>query len=146
MSLDIAIGGDLSINRRISVSETEKFHQLLCPFREACIGFAHLETILHDYDGPEVYPATEVGGTWQCGPPYVAEELRWMGLDVVSTPSNHALDYLYGGLRSTWEALRNAGLEFVGTGDSLGDARSPTYIETPEGVVAIISMTSSFTP
>jgi len=146
MQFNIALAGDLNINRRVSVCEAEGFHDLIEPINESTVGFGHLETILHNYQGPEVYPAAEAGGTWQRGPPFVAEELAWMGFDVVSTPSNHALDYAYGGLRSTWDALRAANLPFAGTGETLGDARAPTYLDTPGGRVGVISMTSSFTP
>lgn len=146
MSLEIALAGDLNVNRRVSVCEDDDFHRLVDPIRKATVGFGHLETILHDYDGRELYPAAEAGGTWQRGPRIVAEELAWMGFDIVSTPSNHALDYSYGGLRSTWDALAGAGVLTAGTGETLGDARAPTFLDTPEGRLGVVSMTSSYPP
>jgi len=145
MSIDIALVGDLNINRRVSTCEASGFHDLIEPIDGSTVGFGHLETILHDYEGSDLYPAAEAGGTWQRGPPFVAEELARMGFDLVSTPSNHVLDYAYGGLRSTWEALETADLPHAGTGETLGDARAPTYLDTPEGRVGLVSMTSSFT-
>jgi poly-gamma-glutamate synthesis protein (capsule biosynthesis protein) len=143
---DFAVAGDANINRRVSDGADEGFLALIDPIRQATVSFTHLETTIGKYDGSEIYPAAEAGGTWQRAPWYVAEELNWAGFDIVSTPSNHALDYSYGGLRSTWTALDDAGIPHAGTGENLRDARSPTYLETPDALVAVVSMTSSFTP
>lgn len=113
--------------------------------RDADVAFTHLETLIHDYDGDEVYPAAEAGWTWMRSPRFVADELKWAGFDMVSHASNHALDYSYGGLYSTWKALDEAGLPYAGTGRTLGDARDAAYLETGKGRAALISMTSSFT-
>ncbi len=141
----LAITGDAVINRRISVHTDERFLALIKAIRDADVGYAHLETLIHDYDGPETYPAAEAGGTWMRSPRFVVDELKWAGFDIVSHASNHSLDYSYGGLYSTWKALDEAGLPHAGTGRNLGDARAPAYLETPKGRVAIISMCSSFT-
>jgi poly-gamma-glutamate synthesis protein (capsule biosynthesis protein) len=78
------------------------------------------------------------------GPTVIAEELRWMGVNLVSTASNHALDYSYGGLRSTTEALDAVGLAHAGTGADLAAARAPAFADTAAGRVALVSATSSF--
>jgi len=67
-----------------------------------------------------------------------------MGVNVVSTASNHSLDYSYGGLRSTCEALDAAGLAHAGTGAHLAAARAPAFADTAAGRVALVSATSSF--
>ena len=54
------------------------------------------------------------------------------------------MDYLYGGLTSTWKALDDAGMVYAGTGRTLGEAREAAYLETPNGRVALVSMCSSF--
>ena len=144
MSADLAITGDSIINRRVSVHEDGGLDSLLAPVREADVGFTHLETVLVDPDEPDTYPAAEAGGTWMRSPPEIADELARLGFDAVSHASNHALDYGYGGLRSTWTALDAAGIAHAGTGRTLGDARSPAFVETAAGRVALVSMTSSF--
>lgn len=141
----VAITGDAIINRRISVSREEGFLSLVRIIRDADIGYTHLETLIHDYEGPEIYPAAEAGWTWMRSPGFVPEELKWAGFDMVSHASNHALDYSYGGLYSTWKALDEAGLPYAGTGNNLGEARAPAYLDTPKGRVALVSMCSSFT-
>ena len=141
----IAVTGDTIINRRISVHKEERFLSLIKIIRETDVAFTHLETLIHDYEGSEIYPAAESGWTWMRSPRFVVDELKWAGFDIVSHASNHSLDYSYGGLHSTWKALNEAGLPYAGTGKNLGEARKPAYLETGKGRVALISMCSSFT-
>lgn len=145
MSFTIAVSGDTIVNRRISACEDPGFRALVDRFREADLGFTHLEMNLLDYDDPGAYPAREAGGTWMRAPPEIAQELKWAGFDLVSHASNHALDYGYGGLESTWDALDAAGVSSAGTGRDLADARLPTYREIGGARVALVSMTASFT-
>ncbi|MBI2858218.1 MAG: CapA family protein [Chloroflexi bacterium] len=140
----LAMTGECIINRRIYVDTDERFLALIKVVRDADIGFTHLESVIHDYEGPEIYPCAEPGWTWMRSPRFVPDELKWAGFDIVSHAGNHALDYSYGGLYSTWKALDEAGLPHAGTGRNLGDARAPAYLETPKGRVALISMTTSF--
>jgi poly-gamma-glutamate capsule biosynthesis protein CapA/YwtB (metallophosphatase superfamily) len=141
----IAVAGDSIINRRVSVFSEERFLSMVKVIRDADLAYTHLETLIHDYEGPETFPAAEGGWAWMRSPRYVADELKWMGFDLVTLASNHTLDYSYGGLYSTWKALEQAGLPHAGTGKNLGEARAPVYIETPKGRAALISMCSSFT-
>jgi poly-gamma-glutamate synthesis protein (capsule biosynthesis protein) len=145
MSFEMAISGDSIVMRRISRCTDSEFRDVVELFKEADAAYTHLETPIHDFDGREIYPAAEGGGTWMRSPTFVAEELKWAGFDLVSHPSNHALDYSYGGLYSTWEALDDVGIPYAGTGYNLADARSPAYLDTPNGRVGLVSMTSSFT-
>src|SRR5688572_32971378 len=136
--LSLCLVGDSIINRRLSVHSDESFLALIKLIRDADVSFTPLETVIHDYEGPEVYPAAEAPDTWMRSPAYVAEELKWAGFDLVSDASNHALDYSYGGLYASWKALSNAGLVHAGTGRNLGEARAPAYLDTPKGRVAQI--------
>lgn len=144
-NFSVAVTGDSIINRRLSVYREERFLSMIEILRNADVSFTHLESLIHDYVGDEVYPAAEAGWTWMRSPRFVPQELKWAGFDIVSHASNHALDYSYGGLYSTWKALEEAGLPYAGTGRNLGEARDAAYLETSRGRVALISMTSSFT-
>ncbi|TAK34170.1 MAG: hypothetical protein EPO21_10555 [Chloroflexota bacterium] len=143
--ITIAVTGDAIIHGRISVYKDERFLALIKILRDADVAYTHLEALLHDYDGPEVYPAAEAGWNALASPRFVANELKWAGFDIVSHATNHSLDYSYGGLTSTWAALDDAGLPYAGTGKNLGDARAPAYLDTEKGKVALISMCSTFT-
>lgn len=141
----VAVTGDSIFNRRMSVHTEERFLSLIKVIRDADVAYTHLETLIHDYEGPEIYPAAEAGWTWMRSPRFAVEELKWAGFDIVSHASNHCMDYSYGGLYSTWKALDEGDLPYAGTGRSLGEARGPAYLETARGRVALISMCSSFT-
>lgn len=141
----IAVTGDTILNRRVSVLTEERFLSLVRVISNADVAYTHLETLIHDYEGPEIYPAAEAGWTWMRSPRFLVDELKWIGFDILSHASNHSLDYSYGGLYSTWNALKEGGLPYAGTGRNLGEAREPAYLETAKGRVALISMCSSFT-
>ncbi len=146
MSTTIALSGDAIVNRRLSACTEPEYEELLNIFRASDVGLTHLETVIHDFDAPETYPAAEAGGTWMRSPTYVADELAWAGFDVLTHASNHALDYGYGALRRTWAELDRAGLAHAGTGETLADARSAAYVDCAGGRVGVVSMTTSFTP
>lgn len=141
----LAVTGDTILNRRISVYGEERFLSLIKIIRDADVAYTHFEMLIHDYDGPEIYPAAQAGGTWMRAPCFVADELKWAGFDIVSLASNHSMDYSYGGLFNTFKVLDKAGLVHAGTGRKLGEAKEPAYLETGKGRVALISMSSTFT-
>lgn len=144
MGLTVAVSGDSILTRRLAPCTDEGFRRLIEKIRAADVAHTHLETLIHDYDGREVYPAAEAGGLWLRSPRYVADELAWAGFDLLSHASNHALDYAYGGLASTWDSLDETGLAYAGTGSTMSDAAAPAYVDTFAGRVALVSMTSSF--
>ena len=144
MALTVALSGDSIINRPISRLDDERVASVVRLFQEADIGFTHLETLIHDYEGPELHPAAEAGWSWMRSPASIVEELVWAGFDMVSLASNHTLDYSYGGLYSTWEALARGGIPHAGTGRNLGAARAPATVATGNATVALLSMTTSF--
>ena len=141
----IVVTGDAIINRRISIIKEESFLSLINIIRDSDVAYTHFETLVHDYEGPEIYPTAEAGWTWMRSPRYIVDELKWAGFNIVSHASNHCLDYSYGGLMSTWAVLNEAGMVYAGTGRNLGEAREPAYLETAKGRGALISMCSSFT-
>lgn len=140
---NIAISGGCLIKRRFSVCDDPRFLAVVNILRGADVAFSHLEGTISEAEDPEVYPAAEGGWTWIRAPKHFAEELKWAGFKMVSHASNHGLDYMYGGLYSTWDTLRKAGLPFAGTGMTLSAARAPAYLETPKRRVALISSCSS---
>jgi len=140
----LAITGDAIINRRLSVHTEERFLSLVKILRDADVAYTHFETIVHDYEGDELYPAAEAGRTPMRSPHFVVDELKWAGFDIVSFAHNHCLDYSYGGLFSTWKALNDANMPHAGTGRNLAEAREPAYLDTRKGRMALVSMTSSF--
>jgi poly-gamma-glutamate synthesis protein (capsule biosynthesis protein) len=77
-------------------------------------------------------------------PRFVPDELAWAGFDLLGLANNHANDYGVDGMRSTVAALSQTDFAFAGVGENLALARSPGYLDTPKGRVALISVSSSF--
>lgn len=138
----LAISGDTIITRKVSTCTADRFRDYVELFRDVDASYTHLETCIHDFDRDDIYPAAEPGGNWIQSPSYVAEELEWLGHDIVSHASNHAMDYHYGGLRSTLSLLQDVGIPAAGTGENLHEARMPAYYEAGAGRIGVISMTS----
>ena len=141
--MTFSLAGDAIITRRLSVFQEPEFLALRDIFRGATVGFANLEILLHDYE-QDVVPASASGGTYMRADPAMADELVWMGVDMVSAANNHTMDYGAGGMRSTLAAARSAGLVVAGAGENLALARAPAYLESPGGRVALISVASTF--
>jgi hypothetical protein len=139
----VALTGDVIMNTRVSACRDRDVLAAVDVLRSADVTHAHLEIPLHDF-GADIFGAAEGALAWYRGPTLIAQELRWMGVDLVSTASNHSLDYSYGGLRSTCSALDAAGLAHAGTGPDLASARAPAFVDSPAGRVALVSATSSF--
>jgi poly-gamma-glutamate synthesis protein (capsule biosynthesis protein) len=143
-SYTLALTGDVIMNSPISVCRDADVLAAVNLLRGADVTHAHLEIPLHDFVGADVFGAAEGALSWMRGPTRIASELCWLGVDVVSAASNHALDYSYGGLRSTLAALDAVGLPHAGIGGNLAAARAPAFVDAAVGRIAVVSATSSF--
>jgi poly-gamma-glutamate synthesis protein (capsule biosynthesis protein) len=142
-SLQLTVAGDAMITRRISHREGEDaFDELVETVRSADVGILNLETLLHDYEG---YPAAQQPGIAMRAPPWAADELTWVGFDVFTAATNHAIDYSHGGMETTMDHLEERNVPYAGLGRTLADARAPAYIDTPSGRVATVSACSTVT-
>jgi len=60
--ITFAITGDAICNRRISVITDKRFLSLAKVIRDADVGYVHLETLIHDYEGQRfILPLRQVG-------------------------------------------------------------------------------------
>ena len=141
-SMTFALTGDAIISRRLSPHDEPEFLAMIEAIRNSDVAFTNLEILFRNPE--DGYPAAHSGGTWMTAEPFLAEELVWAGFDIVSRANNHTMDYAAGGLRSTTRWLDAAGLVHAGAGENLAEARSPAYIETRGGRVALISVASTF--
>lgn len=139
--LTMALTGDAIITRRLSPYKEPEFLQMVELIRSADVSFVNLEMLLHDY---EPFPAASSGGTYMRGDPNLARELVWAGFDMVSMANNHTGDYATEGHLLTRRHVENAGLIPAGTGQNLAEAREARFLETHDGRVALISVSSSF--
>jgi len=141
--ITLALVGDAIITRKMSIFDEPDFLSMVELLRDATASIANLEMLFHDY-GPDIIPASTSGGAYMTADPALADELKWMGFDMVALANNHTFDWGIGGLRATQQAIAAAGIKGAGTGENLARARAPAYLETTGGRVALISLASSF--
>jgi poly-gamma-glutamate capsule biosynthesis protein CapA/YwtB (metallophosphatase superfamily) len=139
--MTMALTGDAIITRSLSPYKEPEFLGMVELLRSADLAFTNLEVLLHDY---EPSPAAQSGGTYMRSPPAMAQELKWAGIDMVSLANNHTGDYGAEGMRITIRHLDAAGLLHAGAGENLHEAREARFLETHDGRVALISMSSTF--
>ena len=141
--LRVVAVGDTMLTRKLKPFVEPDFLALVDLVRAADVSFTNLETTVRSPD--EGAPSASVG-TVMATPPELLEELKWMGFNLVGTANNHALDYGADGVRATVAHLRRADLAFAGSGDTLGKARAPTYLDTKMGRVALVAATAHVPP
>jgi poly-gamma-glutamate capsule biosynthesis protein CapA/YwtB (metallophosphatase superfamily) len=144
--LTIAVGGDmLGPYRSFLNLRSPGFEEVKRIFSSADAGFANQEGAVFDYaefNGP---PAAENGGGTPLSPAIVASERRQMGITMVSLANNHATDWGVEGLLLTQRTLERAGLVHSGSGSSEEEARAPSFVATPKGVIALVATASTIT-
>lgn len=137
----IALAGDTMLTRRMSVFQEPNFLALIDLLRGADCVFANLEGSVRRWD--EGTPGI-TQGTFMTTPPEYLEDLKWMGVGLVSCANNHAFDYGEGGLMATIRHLDDAGIAHAGSGANLAAARSPGYVDTPGGRVGLVATTATY--
>lgn len=141
----IAIAGECMVTRPFSKHQEAEFLGVQQLFDESDATYAHLEMNLGDHR--ELHPGRgDWYGSYMLAEAALAPQLKWLGVDVMSTANNHSLDFGEQGLSSTLAACRGAGIAVAGSGQDLDDARSPVYVETPAGRLALISVSSGNRP
>jgi poly-gamma-glutamate synthesis protein (capsule biosynthesis protein) len=137
----IALAGDTMLTRKLSPFKEERFLALREILRGADAAFANLEGTVHTWD--EGTPGI-TQGTFMTTEPNLLEDLKWLGINLVCCANNHAFDYGEGGVLANIKHLDDARLAHAGTGTNLAEARSPGYLDTPKGRVALIATTATF--
>ena len=132
--------GDALILRRIP-RDYEGFEQVQAWIQASDARFFNLETTLHR-EG-ECYGFSLNGGSYLRSEPEVLEDCKRYGFNMTSFCNNHALDYAYEGLLKTMEHVSKSGLVHTGAGRNLDQAAAPVYLDTADGRVALIAMTTS---
>jgi poly-gamma-glutamate capsule biosynthesis protein CapA/YwtB (metallophosphatase superfamily) len=139
----LALAGDTMLTRRLAVFQEERFVTLAKTLRSVDAAFANLEGTVHTWD--EGTPGI-TQGTFMTTEPRLLEDLKWLGINMVSCANNHAFDYGEGGVLANLRHLDQAGLVHAGTGKNLAEARAPGYLDTPNGRVALIAASATFRP
>jgi len=139
----IALAGDTMLTRRLPPFKEERFLALRELLRANDAAFANLEGTVHTWE--EGTPGI-TQGTFMTTEPKLLDDLKWLGINMVSCANNHAFDYGEGGVLANIKHLDEAGIAHAGTGRNLAEARAPAYLDTPNGRVALVAATATFRP
>ncbi|SNC60023.1 poly-gamma-glutamate synthesis protein (capsule biosynthesis protein) [Kytococcus aerolatus] len=134
----LSVVGDLKLAHR--AAEDLRAGDPQAPFRRvadelfaADLTLGNLETALGEGGTPEPKRYTFMA------PPAFAAELQEAGFDHMALANNHVYDFGAAGIRSTLEALEEAGLPFSGAGEDLASAREPAVLEANGRRIAVIN-------
>ena len=95
--ISIAVAGDAMITRRMRAFNEDNFLKLTQILKQADVSVANLEMLFHDYESSWQWS----GATYTRSDPKNLDELKWMGIDAVTTANNHSFDFSEGGFLTT---------------------------------------------
>lgn len=140
--MSITLAGECMVTRPFSVFSEPGFLEVLERLRSADLTYAHIETNFGHFSEVDAPARGDQVGSYFLTDPQVAADLRWAGVDIGSLANNHSMDFGAPGLFSTIKHCDEAGIAHAGTGRDLEEAREPAYLETPQGRVALVSVSS----
>ncbi|MGE0039707.1 MAG: CapA family protein [Vicinamibacterales bacterium] len=143
-TMRMALTGDVILSRRVSNLTDPRFLEVARLLQEADCTFGNCELVLAARG--EGRPSAAGRSLSVVVDPMVADEMRWLGYDVMGTSNNHSLDYGRGGVLATLAHLDRAGIVGAGTGANLQQAAAVQYADTPSGRVGLIGCVSTFAP
>lgn len=137
----VSMTGECMITRKASVHDEPEFLKLKEVLDNSDVAVGHLQMNLGKYR--DVYAARgNYRGNYLLADPKIAEEMKWLGFDLVSAASDHSFDFGPEGVKSTMKACDDAGLVCAGIGRNKDEAREPKYWENTAGRVAMVSMST----
>ncbi len=140
-NISIALAGDVILNRPLSHYREPGFLRVREILTGADAAIGNLESLYHDWEMPygSIYTAA-----YQVGRPEMLEEVKWLGFGGMGVAMNHSFDCGEAGLLATLDNCRARGIPLAGAGRDLGEARSPAWVETPVGRIAVMSAATTF--
>lgn len=135
-SLWLAVTGDVVPMRPLSADDT----RLRALLASADLAVGNLEAPLTTAGA-----RADKAATLRAHPDRVAE-VATLGFDLVTLANNHLLDYGVDGMRDTRAALRAAGIDAVGAGETASEALRTVVRSTRAGDVAVIGLCSALPP
>lgn len=142
--MTLAALGDCILSKKVSVRKDPEFLKLVELVRSADCTWANCELPIVDISTS--YPQFREMDIPGAAPLFVADELKWLGVDFVGLANNHTMDYGATGLFSTLQNLKRVGIGFAGAGKDLEAAARPRFVDTSGGRVGQVSCCGSFHP
>lgn len=116
----------------------------LAPIRDfiaqADVRYNNLEMVISNND---CFASTYCGVPWLTAEPEVLDDVLKYGFNCMGFANNHTMDYSYGGVESTLDAVKSRGLPVCGAGMSLAEATAPAMVDSANGKVAVLCITST---
>lgn len=136
----MVIGGDFIPTAdnadRLERGEVEStFGEVAEYFKNADFSFINVEGALTLRGEP-----IEKAGPNLRGKPVTAEVLKKIGVNVCGFANNHSLDFGKVGLMDSIETVKKYGMDYVGAGENIKDARKPYYFEVNGVRAALIAV------
>lgn len=137
--MKIFISGDfaprLRVNDAISIGDyTSLFNDMLPIIRDADFAITNLESPLIEYGTP-----IKKTGPNLKSPLKSIEALNFAGFDMVTLANNHLMDYGKDGLISTLKTCKENGIQTIGAGLNLDEAKQIRYVELDNRKIAFIN-------
>ncbi len=138
--MTVSAVGDCIILHKISLSKDPRILQLADILRKADCTYGNCETTF--YAPEEGFPSYKDFDPNVFCYPWGADEIQWLGIDIMSLANNHIMDFEYDGMYSTMQNLDRVGIKYAGAGKDLNHASKPGYFESEAGPVALVSCSS----
>ena len=109
--------------------------------------FDDSDIVIGNLEGPLTHRETPYANKeylFKTPPEKVAPALRRAGFNMMNLANNHIMDFGPGGMTDTLDALHGVGIQTVGTGDNLEQARRGTLIKTGELTTGFLSYSLTF--
>ncbi|MBN9473202.1 MAG: poly-gamma-glutamate biosynthesis protein [Bordetella sp. SCN 67-23] len=136
--------GDLILSDALCRRLEQSAPDLLALIRGADVAFGNFEGTAIDLRKFGGHPSALSGGSWLVSTPAVPADLGKMGFDLVSLANNHSTDWGVEGMRYTSMLFEQAGVVHAGTGETLSQARAPSFLATGAGRVSLVALASRF--
>jgi poly-gamma-glutamate synthesis protein (capsule biosynthesis protein) len=128
--------GDIIIRRPVGQLSDPGFQALTKVMREADSTYANMEGPIIDESDPG-YHGPPAGG-----PKSIIDDLKAMGIRVMTTANNHTMDGGSDGMFMTNRFLDEARITHAGSGKDLAEARRARFGITPKGTIGVVGMYS----
>src|SRR5579872_2443450 len=128
--------GDIIIRRPVGQLGDAGFAALTKVMRAADQTYANMEGPIIDESDPS-YQGPRAGG-----PKTIIDDLKAIGIRVMTTANNHTMDGGSAGMFMTNRLLDDAGITHAGSGKDLTEARAARVGITPKGTIGVVGMYS----
>ena len=135
-SFTFAAVGDIIVRRPMGQLDDPGFQALVKVMRSADMTYANMEGPIIDETDAN-YRGPNAGG-----PRSIVDDLKAMGIRVMTTANNHTMDGGDAGMFMTNRLLDEAGITHAGSGKDLADARAAKIGITPKGTIGVVGMFS----